>query len=207
MWGRRYTVMCIAAKLFYKVDVTKTANVTSLFQEGQSNSPDKVTMTADEFKKRYMTYHKRLYQLAFVLTSDPHDAEDLLQDLYLKMWQIRDRIAGISNPEAFMATVMRRIFYDKVRSKRSALESLPLAEAKDVAASQDVAQRYDSKEEWGELEDFISELPPKEQEVIRMHILEDRNYKEIGSMTGLTPGSIRILVMRAKNKIKKRFKI
>ncbi|MDE5554137.1 MAG: sigma-70 family RNA polymerase sigma factor, partial [Muribaculaceae bacterium] len=68
-----------------------------------------------------------------------------------------------------------------------------------------VLQQFDDQEELAQLEDFIGELPPKEQKVIRMHILEDRNYKEIGSITGLTPGSIRILVMRAKNKIKQRF--
>ncbi len=162
-------------------------------------------MTADEFKKRYLAYHKRLYQLAFVLTSDPQDAEDLLQDLYLKIWQIRDRIADISNHEAFMATVMRRIFYDKVRANGADGQSIPLAEAQNVTAATDISQQFDDQEELAQLEDFIGELPPKEQKVIRMHILEDRNYKEIGSITGLTPGSIRILVMRAKNKIKQRF--
>lgn len=58
-----------------------------------------------------MAYHRSLYQLAYVLTSNPHDAEDLLQDLYLKMWQIRDRITDIDNPKGFMATVMRRLYY------------------------------------------------------------------------------------------------
>ncbi|MDE5555880.1 MAG: RNA polymerase sigma factor, partial [Muribaculaceae bacterium] len=120
-------------------------------------------MTADEFKKRYLAYHKRLYQLAFVLTSDPQDAEDLLQDLYLKIWQIRDRIADISNHEAFMATVMRRIFYDKVRANGADGQSIPLAEAQNVTAATDISQQFDDQEELAQLEDFIGELPPKEQ--------------------------------------------
>ena len=162
-------------------------------------------MTADEFKKRYLAYHKRLYQLAFVLTSDPQDAEDLLQDLYLKMWQIRDRITDINNAEGFMATVMRRLYYDKRRTKEVEILQLSRAEERDIIATQDIERKLELQEQDTELEDFISKLPPKEQKVIRMYVLEDRSYKEIGAHTGLTPGSIRILVMRAKNKIKQRF--
>ena len=162
-------------------------------------------MTADEFKKRYMAYHRRLYQLAYVLTSNPHDAEDLLQDLYLKMWQIRDRVSDINNPESFMATVMRRLYYDKKRVKEAEVLPLSRAEERDIVATQDIERKLELQEQDAELEDFISKLPPKEQKVIRMYVLEDRSYKEIGAHTGLTPGSIRILVMRAKNKIKQRF--
>ncbi len=203
---RRYTWRCIAAKFFVQ-RCNKILNLTVSYLERLIMTPGKVTMTADEFKTRYMAYHKRLYRLAYVMTSDPHDAEDLLQDLYLKMWQLRDRINSISNPEAFMATVMRRMFYDRVRAKAGEISTTSLAEARDVTASNGVDEQLERQEEWTEFEAFISELPPKEQKVIRMHILEDRDYREIGSLTGLAQGSIRALVMRAKNKIKQRFKL
>lgn len=162
-------------------------------------------MTADEFKKRYLIYHRRLYQLAYVLTSNPHDAEDLLQDLYLKMWKMRDRITEINNPEGFMATVMRRLYCDIRRAKEDDHLQFSCVQDRDIIAPHDVEQQIELQELETELMDYISSLPPKEQKVIRLYVLEDRNYKEIGAHTGLSPGSIRILVMRAKNKIKKRF--
>lgn len=84
---------------------------------------------------------------------------------------------------------------------------LPLscANEQNIVASHDIERQLELQEQDAELEDFISKLPPKEQKVISMYVLEDKNYKEIGANTGLTQGSIRILVMRAKNKIKQRF--
>ncbi|MDE6715245.1 MAG: RNA polymerase sigma factor [Muribaculaceae bacterium] len=162
-------------------------------------------MTANEFKKRYLAYHKRLYRLAYVMTSDPQDAEDLLQDLYMKMWQVRDTLPRIGNPEAFMATVMRRIYCDRARKGDISADALPLsavAEIPSAIEADTLAERRDDREA---LEQFIAQLPPKEQTVIRMCVLEDKDYNEIGEITGLAQGSIRVLVMRAKNKIKEKF--
>ena len=49
-------------------------------------------------------------------------------------------------------------------------------------------------------------LPEKEGKVLRMHIVEDRSYEEIERDTGLSQGNIRIIIMRAKQKLKQQFK-
>ena len=51
-------------------------------------------MDAREFKQRYMPHHQVLYRVAYHLTGNEQDAEDLLQDLYLKLWQKRDNLPG-----------------------------------------------------------------------------------------------------------------
>ena len=47
-------------------------------------------MTAQEFKQRFMPHYRLLYRVAYHLTANAQDAEDLLQDMYLKLWQKRD---------------------------------------------------------------------------------------------------------------------
>ena len=47
-------------------------------------------MDAREFKQRFMPHYKLLYRVAYYLTGNALDAEDLLQDMYLKLWQKRD---------------------------------------------------------------------------------------------------------------------
>jgi RNA polymerase sigma-70 factor (ECF subfamily) len=55
------------------------------------------------------------------------------------------------------------------------------------------------------MEGLISELPERDAKIIKMHLMEDRSYEEIESDTGLSQGNIRIIVMRAKKKLKQQF--
>ena len=57
-------------------------------------------MDAREFKQRYMPHHQVLYRVAYHLTGNEQDAEDLLQDLYLKLWQKRDDLPDEAMKEA-----------------------------------------------------------------------------------------------------------
>ena len=49
-------------------------------------------MNAQEFKRRFMPFHRLLYRVAFHLTGNVQNAEDLLQDTYLKLWQKRNEL-------------------------------------------------------------------------------------------------------------------
>lgn len=63
-------------------------------------------MTSGEFKQRYLGYHAVLYRTTFSLTHDACNAEDLLQELYLKLWQKRDSLPELSNIESYLSIIM-----------------------------------------------------------------------------------------------------
>ena len=75
-------------------------------------------MDAREFRQRFMPHHQLLYRVAYHLTSNAQDAEDLLQDLYLKLWQKRDELPEEATRDAYLATMMRNLFIDQRRLKR-----------------------------------------------------------------------------------------
>ena len=78
-------------------------------------------MTAQEFKQRFIPYHRLLYRVAYHLTCNQQDAEDLLQDTYLKLWTKRDSIdfpQGESEGAAYLITLMRNLYRDQRRLKR-----------------------------------------------------------------------------------------
>ena len=74
-------------------------------------------MNAQEFKQRFMPFHKLLYRVAFHLTGNVQDAEDLLQDTYLKLWQKRDDIREEAVNQAYLVTLMRNLLRDQQRLK------------------------------------------------------------------------------------------
>ena len=75
-------------------------------------------MDAREFKQRFMPFHRRLYRVGYHLTGNAQDAEDLLQDTYLKLWQKRDDLKEEAITEAYLVTLMQNLFRDKRRLKR-----------------------------------------------------------------------------------------
>ena len=161
-------------------------------------------MDAQEFKQRFMPHYKLLYRVAYHLTGNAQDAEDLLQDMYLKLWQKRDDLPNEAMKEAYLVTMMRRLFIDQRRLKHIDA-SAELKEELSPPDERSLDHQMDTKDEAQQMEGLISELPARDGKIIRMHLIEDRSYEEIEQDTGLSQGNIRIIVMRTKQKLKQQF--
>ena len=161
-------------------------------------------MDAQEFKQRFMPHYKLLYRVAYQLTGNAQDAEDLLQDLYLKLWQKRDDLPDEAMKEAYLVTMIRHLFVDQRRLKHPDTS----AELKEEASPPDersLDRQIDSRDEARKMEGLIHQLPERDAKIIQMHLMEDRSYEEIEQDTGLSQGNIRIIVMRTKKKLKQQF--
>ena len=157
-------------------------------------------MDAVEFKKRYLQQHKLLYRIAWSLTQNVQDAEDLVQDTYLRLWQKRDILPPESGTDAYLITVIKNLFYD--RQRRMQIDTR--ADIDKVAHPVD----YDNPEDLlvQETENrrvmkAIDELPPGERRILSMHVIESKSYTELEQETGLKQNNLRQIVMRAKNKL------
>ena len=142
--------------------------------------------------------------MAFHLTGNVQDAEDLLQDTYLKLWQKRDDLREEAVTQAYLVTLMRNLLRDQQRLKR--IDSS--AELKDELSPPDernLDHQIDAKDEASQMEGLINQLPERDGKIIRMHLVEERSYEEIEKKTGLSQGNIRIIVMRTRQKLKQQF--
>lgn len=154
-------------------------------------------MTAQEFKQRFMPFHRLLYRVAYHLTGNAQDAEDLLQDTYLKLWTKRDDLPPDAQTEAYLITLMRNLYRDQRRLKSNIVH--------ETYEPDKSYEPYEEKEEnldnRAELHELIEKLPDKQREVMRAHIVEDKTYEEIERDTGLSNGNIRVIISRAKQTI------
>ena len=160
-------------------------------------------MTAQDFKQRFMPHYRLLYRVAYRLTGNAQDAEDLLQDTYLKLWLKRDDLTKEAETQAYLVTLMRNLFLDQRRLKRiDTSADLDKAEPPD---EQCLDRQIDSRDEASQMEGLIRQLPERDGNIVQMHLVEGRSYKEIEQDTGLSQGNIRIIVMRARQKLKQQF--
>ena len=70
-------------------------------------------MDVDVFKQRFLPFHPKLYRIAYALLDNKADAEDILQDAYCKLWNKRDELGDIQNPEAFSITLVKNPAYTR----------------------------------------------------------------------------------------------
>ena len=161
-------------------------------------------MDAREFEQRFMPHYKLLYRVAYQMTANAQDAEDLLQDMYLKLWQKRDSLSDEAMKESYLVKMIRNLFLEQHRIKRLDT-STELKEADSPPDEQRLDHQIDAKDETSQMESLINELPERDARIIQMHLIEERSYEEIEQNTGLSKGNIRIIVMRTRQKLKQQF--
>ena len=161
-------------------------------------------MNAEEFKQRFMPYHRMLYRVAFGLTGNQQDAEDLLQDTFMRMWQKRELLTSEHVNEAYLIIMMRNLNLDRSRVKTPDT-SIPLDS---ISLPSDQNRPDDKAERRNEaflMKELIEHLPQKEKDIIRMYLLEELSYEEMEASTGVKQGNLRQIVLRTRNKLKEQF--
>ena len=161
-------------------------------------------MEASEFKRKFLPLNHKLYRIAFCLTGNKEDAEDMVQDAYLRIWERRADLDGIDNLEAFSVTVVKNVCLNMLRNRRQD-EEIDSGQRPDVVAETDVGREIESRDVMGIVAALIERLPERQRDVIRMRDVGDCSFEEIGMSTGLSPGNIRTLLSRARKRIKEQY--
>ena len=144
-----------------------------------------------------MPFHRLLYRVAYHLTGNAQDAEDLLQDTYLKLWTKRDDLPPDAQTEAYLITLMRNLYRDQRRLKSNIVHETYEPD-KPYEPYEEEEEDLDNR---AELQKLIEQLPDKQRAVMKAHIVEDKTYEEIERDTGLSNGNIRVIISRAKQTI------
>lgn len=161
-------------------------------------------MDTEEFKRRCLPLHIRLYRTAFRLMGNAMDAEDMVQEAYLKLWERRDDLGHVANMEAYCTSLIRHICIDAFRRKRPEEDSPPPEEFP-LTDNEDAATALERQDEAEQLTSLINRLPEGQRTVMTLHDVEGCSYEEIEEATGFTAVNIRVMLSRARKKIREQF--
>lgn len=161
-------------------------------------------MDAEEFKLRFLPLHTQLYRTAFRLMGNAMDAEDMVQEAYLKLWERRNDLGHVANMEAYCTSLIRHICIDAFRRKRPEEDSPPPEEFP-LTDNEDAATALERQDEAEQLTSLINRLPEGQRTVMTLHDVEGCSYEEIEEATGFTAVNIRVMLSRARKKIREQF--
>lgn len=162
-------------------------------------------MPASLFKQLLLPLYPRLQRVALRLLGNAEDAEDMVQEVYMKLWSKRDALPDVQDVEAYCVTLTKNMCIDRLRMaemEKADVDEVPtmLAATDDVEAQ---VERHDAVEQ---VKQIIETLPEHQQQVITLRDMEDCSFEEIAEQTGLTAVNIRMLLSRARRTIRERFK-
>lgn len=160
-------------------------------------------MDAESFKKEFLPLHHKLYSVAYRLLENEADAEDMVQEAYLKLWDKRNGLAVISNPEAFSVTLIKNMCFDLLRSGKYALNRQTVELT--AISNDSVTDNFEWKDEAKLVRSIIARLPEQQQKIVILRDMKECSYEEIEHITGLNAINIRVLLSRARKKIREQF--
>ena len=162
-------------------------------------------MQASDFKQLFLPCHRKLFSVAYRLMSNAQAAEDMVQETFLKLWMQRDKMEKVDNPEAYSITVLRRLFYDKMRAGHLQEVDKDVGSLQ-VSFSQNISKQLEETDEYQRVRLLINHLPEPQARIMLMRDVEDRSFDEISIATGLTEVNIRSILSRARKKIREQIK-
>ena len=148
-----------------------------------------------------------LYRLALRITLNRAEAEDVVQETMMKVWNRRDNWEQIESIESFCLTICRNLALDK--HKKMGSQNMSLNE---ISFEQPDHSHTANPEEQAVQQDrillvrrLIDSLPEKQRSVMQLRDMEGKSYKEIAQILDISEDQVKINIFRARQNIKQRF--
>ena len=162
-------------------------------------------MDACEFKRRFLPLNRRLYRVAWSLTHNVQDAEDLVQETYFRLWRKRNDLSSIDNDEAYCVRLLKNFYYDGRRMATSHDVDIGPPDNLQLPATDDVQRDIERTEAAEALHRIIGTLPDRQRDIITRRDLCDESFANIATDLQMPEGSVRTLLSRARLKLKEQF--
>lgn len=145
----------------------------------------------------YRKYSGRLFLLCLKYSSDRQQAQDNLQDGFLKIFENLDQYSGKGSFEGWMTRIMINTAMKKYRSRMVYLS----VEEDQIEDREDDFQVEEEQVELSELIRFIQELPERYRHVFNLYVMEGFSHQEISEMLKISVGTSKSNLARARLKL------
>ena len=161
-------------------------------------------MIARDFKTNILPVSKKLLRFATHFLKDEDEAKDVVQDVFLKLWQKRDELEKLENVEAFAMRMTRNRCLDVIRAGKT----IPINAETDRRMKEetvDVHNQIEFTESANQIKKLINQLPDLQRTVMYLRDIEQLSYDEIAETTELQLNAIRVNLSRARKKVRDEF--
>ncbi|MDR0295425.1 MAG: sigma-70 family RNA polymerase sigma factor [Prevotellaceae bacterium] len=160
-------------------------------------------MELNEFKNRIFPLRDKLYRFALSILHSREDAEDLVQEVLLKIWNAQSFFERIDDPTAYCMMMTKNMALDRLRQANRKTPHLPV-EQHDAIEEQTPLEKIQHRERLQLVERIIRQLPQNLQMLIQLRDIEGESYQQIGHLLKLSESQIKTNLFRARQLLKQR---
>lgn len=151
----------------------------------------------DTFMRDVTAYIPQLRGYAASLTGSRPDADDLVQEMLLRVCRHRDQFQEGTNLRAWLHTILRNVFYSNRRRERRMVQDVDGRHAAGLAEAPDQEWRL----RFGELLEALDEIKPEQRESITLVVMAGLSYEEAAEVCGCAVGTIKSRINRARDRL------
>lgn len=159
----------------------------------------------NDLKEIWLTLSGRFYRIAYYILDSQEDAEDAVQELYLKIFSGSKNMMDVRNPVAYGTTLLRNICIDRIR-RRNAVRAEEIQEYI-VSDTSEPDETFASRDVLKSLLQEMEKLPEKQSRALKMRAFEGLEYQEIAKRMRLSQVNVRVLISIARKQLKRRMNI
>ncbi|SHI28983.1 RNA polymerase sigma factor [Algibacter luteus] len=159
-------------------------------------------MTQTEFLNIVLPFKDKVFRLAKRLLVSTEEAEDATQEVLLKLWNNKNKIAEYRNVEAFSMTMTKNYCFDKLKSKQS--QNLKIVHSNYEEKSTPLQKQVELNDSVNWVAKIIEELPEQQRMIIQLRDIEDYDFDEIAKMLDMNNTAVRVALSRARKTIREK---
>lgn len=157
-------------------------------------------MTPQEFKIRVFPLKNKLYRFAKRLLDDPEEAKDIVQEVFIKLWNKRENLVEYRSIEALAMVTTRNLCLDKLKVKKFPTESID--ELRNEMEETGYEEKRDLSDMVQKIHHIIKTLPELQRTVIQLRDIEGYDFDEISGILDMNENAVRVNLSRARKKIR-----
>jgi RNA polymerase sigma factor (sigma-70 family) len=161
-------------------------------------------MELEAFQNRVLPAKNKLFRFALRMLGSEDEAKDVIQEVFIRVWNGRENMDQIQNMEAWCMRITKNLSLDRLRTIQRK-GTFPMEEGFDVKHT-DVTP--DVKTELGEsmqnVSQLIAALPEKQRQVIHLRDVEGYTYNEICDILELDMNQVKVNLFRARNAVREK---
>lgn len=159
-------------------------------------------MNAKTFTKMTKRLRERLFREAYRILRQQQEAEDVVQEVLLKLWEKRDELDKVLNHEAWCVRLAQNAAIDKTRSARRRYQTEMPEYPKFEDSQPSPYKRAEMSDELRQVHACLEELPADQAKVLRLRDMDGLSYKEITEILELSLQQVRVYLHRARKSIR-----
>jgi RNA polymerase sigma-70 factor (ECF subfamily) len=161
-------------------------------------------MNLEAFENRVLPVKNKLFRFALKFLGNEEEAKDVVQEVFIRVWNGRDQMNEIQNWEAWCMRITRNLSLDRIRSL-TRKNTHPIENNFDVHyGALTPHESTEALESMQRITQLIATLPEKQRQVIHLRDVEGYSYNEICDILELDMNQVKVNLFRARNAVREK---